>query len=207
MKMFFLSFIMALIPLVSYATAPEHIVCARKDDGYLPYNKKTNKWIGSGNLEERGDCNKAIDTYKAPSDIKGSRIKNYVCSSHCDPDGGCGWAIFDATTGKQIGQKIAYWYELSTCQAAVNSARAGVVCVPRNGHNGIYDILNNQFVGDAEYFEIAHCAIATAWAQKTKVCAVEQGNSAVFSRRYNEPISAVYFYVNQCTSALSNNSY
>lgn len=201
MKTLLLFLALSLTSIVSYAIAPEHIVCASKGNGYLPYNTQTHTWIGSGYIVEKGSCHKVIDSYQAPPAISGSRTKNFMCSSLCSSSGECGWALFDPTTGAQIGKTNPYWYKLNYCLHAANTSSNGVVCVPHQG-SSIYDIINDQFIGQG-YSSISDCATASLRAGKTTVCAINGGYPAAFHRRYNEPISQVYYNVHQCAVALS----
>lgn len=190
MKKLFLKVSLLLItamPLLAFATTPANLMCAQKDSGFLPLNTDTGAFIGSGYLYKKGECNRAVDTYR--SDLG----QGLVCSWN-----GSGWALYDVISGARVGCE-AYWYKLETCERALSLAANNVVCAPRGTGSGVYDITNGFFIGNGYYYNISDCVFAPYFATDSKVCAPENGYTAIFRRRYNDRAdNELFFTSEQC---------
>lgn len=162
----------------------ETITCEKKDGGYLPYNKTTGVWIGSGYIFEKGNCQKLLYTYTAVENV------DVMCSWK-----GKGYTVYNASTGEILsGRDDSYWFNLGTCQRAVTAQNNGLICTPRSTGSGVYDATNGYFIGEGYYFDIENCGIATSYSTPDTTCTLSQGGySSIYNRHFNVPWSTEQF--------------
>lgn len=191
MKIGNLVLVLISLPLISAAS---DLVCAAKSRGFLPFNARTNTWIGEGYISEKGRCHEALDAQAQAFE------QVYVCSWN-----GQGWNLYNSETGQPLNGGKSYWYSFSTCRFAAGHAYSGVICAPRSSGSGIFDIENDYFIGDGFYYDINVCTWGAFSANREKVCAPNQGYTSIFHRRYNRLVSdELFMTTEQCSKLIGD---
>ncbi|MFN8790733.1 MAG: hypothetical protein ACK5Y2_04680 [Bdellovibrionales bacterium] len=167
--------------------------CKVKGRGYLPFNSKTERFIGAGYLFEKGECHQALDTWRPLA-------QPLICSW-----AESGWNIYNAETGVALNSGAAIFLRFETCQTALKWSYE-TVCAPLGTGSGVFDLEHGYFVGAGFFYDVGDCGWATLSdaAQENLVCAPADGFVSVFNRRYNRRVtSELFMTARQCYRQLS----
>ena len=148
--------------------------CKPRGSGWAVANATRNFCYSEGFYFDKRVCETAVKT------AVGTDTFGVVCATN--PNGS---SVYSLHQGTIIANPRFYFNQVTVCALSLQWMRDWVVCVPHEPSSMLYDIRNQRFIGEGNYYnsvEFCKWSSASASSNDSLACGPNRGGTAVYNR-------------------------